>query len=91
MKVYGYCPYADISAIQPIVEPVAPPRPKLPRCDHFSPAEERRAKRKELRSDLLADPDHPRHGTPSAYQAGCRCKKCLGVYKEKRKEKKRNV
>lgn len=81
MKVYGYCPYEDLAKEQPLYE-----QEKTSKKRHviqegvseekLSKKARAAAKRKELRNALLNDPAHPRHGTNTAYQAGCRCSKC---------------
>lgn len=90
MKHYGYCPYADLKAEQPLAEPTRVFEPKPFTAKRPSRAEEGRTRRKELLIALRADPEHERHGTISGYQAGCRCDKCWNAYlesKERRKER----
>lgn len=56
MKHYGYCPYADLKAEQPLAEPTRGFEPKPFTAKRPSRAEEGRARRKELLIALRADP-----------------------------------
>lgn len=91
MKHYGYCPYPDLKAEQPLdVASIKPEKPKPVRKEPQSIQTQRqRQKRRALLEELLADPAHPRHGTISAYQAGCRCEKCMSAYHSYRNKRKK--
>lgn len=43
-------------------------------------AEQRQAYNDRLLEELQADPGHPRHGSTTAYRAGCRCRPCTDVH-----------
>lgn len=96
MKVYGYCPYEDLSAIQPIAiegqkptEP--PPKPQVDekRAKVKAKYERQRDREKKLLA-LRSDPSDHRHGTLTGYQCGCRCDRCWAAYKNRYESRKLN-
>lgn len=94
MKWYGYCPYEDIAADQPVVgeesphmkavkqEGIAKRRIKMKR------KELAKVKRDAALKELRANPDDRRHGKMTGYQHGCRCERCWQAYKDMQARKK---
>lgn len=93
MKVYGYCPYEDLAAKQPLPgDPQeSPPRSQsLVRKENPKTVAARRYRQRVL-GEMLQDPDNERHGTLSGYKIGCRCDLCWQAYKVDHEERKKRA
>lgn len=72
MIVYG----PNFRYLKPSEQPAYVPGPSESELAEIRYAERRKERREQLKAELLADPNHEKHGTGYAYNCGCRCEKC---------------
>lgn len=87
MKYYGYCPYPDLKAEQPLTEE---DELKATKAERKRLAKNRayweNSRRKHLNA-MLNDPEDKRHGTGTGYNYGCRCDRCKAAKRELNRRK----